>query len=170
MTIIKAFKTVRDMPYRIPLALGKKDVSCSGKHKILKDLFAEQGFKVRYRVCSFLWSSIDLPSEVLNVPHDDLSSHVWLEVEINNEWVIVDATWDIGIKNILHVNEWDGKSNTETAVKPLEIFTPQKSADIMNGENDEDILIDLKINGEFYEAFNNWLVKQRTSVSKLNID
>ncbi len=166
MDIIEAFKIVRDMPYRIPLALGEKDISCSGKHKILKDLFIEQGFEVRYRVCSFLWSSIDLSSEVLSVPHDDLSSHVWLEVSIDGEWVIVDATWDMGIKNIFHVNEWDGKSNTEMAVKPLEIFTLQKSADIMNNENDEDILNDLKINGEFYKAFNNWLAEQRISVSK----
>lgn len=166
MTIIEAFKTVRDMPYRIPLALGEKDVCCSGKHKILKDLFTKQGFEVRYRVCSFLWSSLDLPREASNVPHDDLSSHVWLEVLIDGEWIIVDATWDIGIKNIFHVNEWDGKSNTETAVKPLEIFTPQKSADIMNSENDEDILSDLKINGEFYKAFNGWLDKQRVSVSE----
>jgi hypothetical protein len=165
MTIIEAFKTVRDMPYRIPLALGEKDICCSGKHKMLKDLFIEQGLEVRYRVCSFLWSSINLPKKVSNIPHDDLSSHVWLEVLIDGEWVIVDATWDIGIKNILHVNEWDGKSNTETAVKPLDIFTPQKSADIMNGENDEDILSDLKINGEFYKAFNNWLAEQRASVS-----
>ena len=166
MTIIEAFKAVRDMPYKIPLTLGEKDVSCSGKHKILKDLFTEQGFEVRYQVCSFLWSSFDLPRDVSNVPHDDLSSHVWLEVLIDGKWVIVDATLDIGIKNIFHVNEWDGKSNTETAVKPLEIFTPQKSADIMNGENDEEILSDLKINGEFYKAFNGWLTENRVSVSE----
>ncbi|QQS61519.1 MAG: hypothetical protein IPN70_01120 [Candidatus Moraniibacteriota bacterium] len=166
MTIIEAFKSVRDMPYRIPLVLGEKDVCCSGKHKILKDLFVEQGLTVRYRVCSFLWSSLDLPSDISNVPHDDLSSHVWLEVLIDDNWIIVDATWDISVRNILHVNEWDGKSNTETAVKPLDIFTPQKSADIMNGENDDDILSDLKINGEFYKAFNNWLAENRVSVSE----
>ena len=166
MDIIKAFQTVRDMPYRIPLALGEKDFCCSGKHKILKDLLIRQGFEVRYRVCSFLWSSIDLPSEVSDVPHDDLSSHVWLEVLIDGEWIVVDATWDSGLKNILHVNEWDGKSNTQPAVKPIEIFSPQKSADIMNNENDEDILNDLKINGEFYKAFNDWLEEQRVSVSE----
>ena len=164
MNIIEAFEIVRDIPYRIPLALGEKDVCCSGKHKLLKDLFIKQVFEVRYRVCSFLWSSISLPNKISNISHNDLSSHVWLEVLINGKWIIVDATWDIGIKNILHVNEWDGKSNTETAVKPLEIFNPQKSAYIMNSNNNEKILNNLKINGEFYRAFNDWLAKQRLSV------
>jgi hypothetical protein len=110
MNIIEEFKTVRDMPYRIPLALGEKDICCGGKHKILKDLFIEQGLDVRYRVCSFLWSSIDLPEKVSRVPHNDNSTHVWLEVFINNEWIITDATWDSDLKKIFHVNEWDGKS------------------------------------------------------------
>jgi len=166
MNVIKSFKTVRDLPYRIPLALGEKDVCCSGKHKILKDLLVKEGFKVRYRVCSFLWSSIDLPEKVLNISHDNNSTHVWLEVNINNEWIVVDATWDSGLKNIFHVNEWDGKSNTEIAVKPLEIFNPQKSADIMDNESDEEILSDLKTNWEFYKAFNDWLNEQRVSVSE----
>ena len=169
MDIISAFTSVRDMPYRIPLDLVEKDACCSGKHKILKDLFTEQGLDVRYRACSFLWNSVDLPSDVSSVPHDNLSSHVWLEVMMNGEWVTVDATWDIGIKNIFRVNEWDGKSSTETAVKPLEIFTPQKSIDIMNSESNEEVLNDLKINREFYRAFNNWLAKSRVAVFESSI-
>ncbi|MDX9970325.1 MAG: hypothetical protein RBS56_00250 [Candidatus Gracilibacteria bacterium] len=166
MNTIEAFKTVRDMPYRIPLALKEKDVCCSGKHKLLKDMLEKQGFEVRYRVCTFLWSSIDLPEKVSSVQHHDNNTHVWLETLVNNEWIIADATWDSGLKNIFHINDWDGKSNTQPAVKPIEIFSPQKSADIMNNYNDEDILNDLEINGEFYKAFNDWLEEQRASVSE----
>jgi len=165
MDIIKVFKTVRDMPYRIPLALGERDVCCGGKHKILQDLLSKEGFEVRYRVCSFLWSSMDLPDKISNISHDDMCTHVWLEVNIDNEWVVVDATWDIGLKNIFHINEWDGKSNTKIAVRPLEIFSLQKSAEIMGSENDEYILNDLKTNGEFYKALNDWFAEQRISVS-----
>lgn len=149
------------MPYRIPLTLRENDVCCSGKHKLLKRLLEKQGLEVRYRICTFLWSSINLPKKVSGVQHDDNSTHIWLESFINNEWIIVDATWDSSLKNIFYVNEWDGKSNTEPAVKPIEIFSPQKSADIMNIEDDEDILNDLKRNGEFYKAFNDWLEEQR---------
>jgi hypothetical protein len=168
MTIIEAFKTVRDMPYRIPLTSKEEDVCCNGKHKLLKDLLEKQGLEVRYRVCTFLWSSIALPEKVSSLQHDDNSTHVWLEVFINEEWIIVDATWDIGLKNIFHVNEWDGKSNTKPAVKPIEIFSPQKSVDIMNTKYDGDTLNDLKIDidGEFNKAFNDWLEEQRVSVSE----
>jgi len=166
MNIIEVFKTVRDIPYRIPLALGEKDECCNSKHKVLKDLLVKQGFECRYRMGSFLWGSFDLPDTVLSVHHDDLGSHVWLEILIEGKWVTVDATWDAGLKKIFHVNEWDGKSHTETAVKPLKIFTPQKSEKIMNNESEEGALSDLKINGEFYKAFNNWLEEQRASVSE----
>ena len=166
MNTIEAFKTVRDRPYRIPIALGEKDDCCNGKHKLLKELFEKQGLEVRYRICTFLWSSIDMPEKVSSIQHNNKSTHVWLEVLIQDEWIIVDATWDSGLKNIFNVNEWDGKSNTQLAVRPIEIFSPLKSADIMNNEDEEDILNDLKMNGEFYEAFNNWLEEQRVSVSE----
>ena len=154
------------MPYAIPLALNEKDKCCVGKHKMLKDLLAKQGFEVRYRVCTFLWSSINLPKSVSNISHNDHATHVYLEVMIDGDWIVVDATWDIGLKDILPVNKWDGKSNTEVAVKPIDIFSPQKSADIMNNENKEDTLNDLKRNGEFYKAFNHWLNEQRVSVAE----
>lgn len=166
MTIIDAFHTVRDIPYRIPLRLGERDVSCSGKHAMLKDFFTSQGLEVRYRVCSFLWSSIGLPDKVSCVPHEDMSSHVWLEVFMSGEWIIVDATWDAGVRNILHVNEWDGASSTQTAVKPLEIFSPERSAEIMGSVNNDEILNDLNRNGEFYAAFNTWLAENRVPASQ----
>lgn len=162
-SIIKIFETVRDMPYRIPLNLKEADFCCSGKHKILKDLFIEQGLEIRYRVCSFSWSSINLPEKVRNISHGDYSTYVYLEVLIDGKWIVVDATWDKEIEDVLHVNEWDGKTDTKIAVNPLEIFSLDKSEGIMNGESDEKILNDLKINGKFYEAFNNWLEEVRIS-------
>lgn len=164
MAIISAFKKVRDIPYRIPFALGENDDCCSGKHRLLKDLFNKQGLEVRYRVCSFLWSSLNLPEKVAKIPHEDHSTHLYLEALINKKWVIVDATWDIGLKKIFKVNKWDGKSDTKLAVKPIDIFSPQKSADIMNSENYEEMKQDRKVNGKFYKALNKWLEEIRRQV------
>lgn len=161
MTPTEAFKNIRDIPYRIPLALRDKDSCCNGKHKLLRNSLEKLGYEVRYRICTFLWSSMDLPAKLSAIPHNDNSTHVWLEILINNEWIIVDATWDCGIKKNFHINEWDGTTNTVPAVKPVEIFSPEKSAEIMTGQNDEEILKDLKINGEFYRAFNEWLEEKR---------
>ena len=101
MDIIKTFEAVRDIPYRIPLTLDEEDNCCSGKHKLLKSMLVEQGYEVRYRVCSFLWSSVDLPEKIKAISHDDNCTHVWLEVLINNNWITVDATWDEGLKKCL---------------------------------------------------------------------
>ena len=32
------------------------------------------------------------------------------------------------------INQWDGQTDTKLAVKPIEIFTPEKSEDIINNE------------------------------------
>ncbi|MCK5319926.1 hypothetical protein KAJ61_00885 [Candidatus Parcubacteria bacterium] len=165
MDIILIFKTIRDTPYKIPLSLKEKDNCCYGKHKRLKNLLIKQGLNVRYRVCSFLWSSLDLPKKILDIPHNDYGVHPYLEVLINNKWVIVDATWDIGLKNVFYINEWDGKSDTEIAVKPIKIFTLRKSKDIMNGKNDKEISSDSEIDLEFCKVFNSWLKENRKIIS-----
>ncbi len=73
----------------------------------------------------------------------------------------MDVTWDMDLKGIFHINKWDGKSNTEIAVKPTKIFTPQKSLEIVNNQDEELINKDLEINREFYKGFNEWLDKNR---------
>lgn len=75
--------------------------------------------------------------------------------------MIVDPTWDIGLKSIFSINEWNLNKNQKIAVKPIKKFSLKKSADIMNNEDDQEILDDLKINGKFYKALNDWLAEIR---------
>jgi len=152
MDIIKAFNSVKDVPYRIPLSSEEEDHCCSGKHKRLKDLL--KGYKTRYRICDFKWSSLDLPERVKIVKHDDDCTHMYLEVFLDGKWVVVDATWDKGLSRVFEINEWDGKTDTKIAVIPTNIYSPGKSLEILNAENIEE---DLGRNGDFYEAFNEWL-------------
>lgn len=158
--ISQIFNQIRDIPYYIPLSLKEIDHCCSGKHKTLKKLLEDSGYQVRYQVISFTWDSMNLPKEILEISHENLSSHVYLKVLINNQWIDMDATWDIGLKNIFSVNEWNGDNNI-IAVPVLENFSLQKSQEIMENETKEEIINDLKINGKFYQAFNNWLYKLR---------
>jgi len=162
MDLVSLFNSVRDIPYRIPLKYGEEDNCCSGKHEKLFNLLTKHGYKVRYRVCVFLWSSLNLPPELEKIPHDNDCTHTYLEIIIDGTWKILDATWDIGLKNIFHINKWDGKSDTKIAVKPVKIFTPQKSLKIVNNQNEDVIKKDLEINGKFYKGFNEWLDKNRT--------
>jgi len=161
MDLISTFESIRDIPYRIPLKRGEEDDCCMGKHERLLNLLKKDGYGVRYRVCAFLWSDLNLPPELKTVPHDEDGTHAYLEIKLGDEWKILDASWDIGLKGIFHINKWDGKSDTEIAVKPTKIFTPQKSLDIIKNQNEEEIRKELKINGEFYKGFNEWLDKHR---------
>jgi hypothetical protein len=161
MDLISLFNSIRDIPYKIPLKWGEQDYCCSGKHIRLLSALLRNGYQARYRVCVFFWSDLNLPKDLEKVSHDDDSTHVWVELFLNNKWVTVDATWDEGLKEIFTVNDWDGKSNTVIAVKPRKIFSPEKSAEIMADQNKEVIDRDLEKNGKFYEAFNNWLAEVR---------
>jgi len=159
--LVIIFNSIRDIPYRIPLSLNEPDQCCTGKCQLLKQKLTQAGYQVRYRVCTFSWNSLDLPPSILNIPNRDLATHVYLEILLKHIWVTLDPSWDAGLKDIFPINEWDGFSNTELAVPLTQIFYPAKSAEIMRRYNDQAILKDLKINRQFYQAFNEYLEKER---------
>lgn len=156
---IEKFEQVRDIPYRIPLSASERDDCCSGKHILLLEGLTTLGYNCRYRVCTFKWSDLDLPRELLDIPHENSSTHVYLEVLIKGEWKVVDATWDSPLSKILTVNTWDGETDTQIAVPAIDIYSVEKSNEIMaTDDNDED---DLRKNGKFYQGFNEWLESYR---------
>jgi len=159
--VISYFYFVRDIPYKIPTSIKEPDYCCSGKHEILFDLLKFLNLQARYRVCIFLWSSLNLPLELKKIPHKNDCTHTYLEIKIKDKWKILDATWDIGLKKVFQINEWDGKSDTKIAVEPIKIFSATKSKKIVENQTDEVIQKDLGINGKFYEGFNIWLKKIR---------
>lgn len=162
MTIITAFNTIRDIPYRIPLSTAEEDNCCSGKARRFKKILEDAGYRARYRVCEFQWSDMELPESVRSVPHENQSTHVYLEVLINNQWIDVDPTWDCAIERILPVADWDGQTSTIIAVKSLQLFSHEESKKIMEEEDIEEVEEDLKKNGAFYKAFNEWLQNERS--------
>ena len=162
MDTVSTFNYVRDIPYKISIKWKDGNLSCIGKHDRLYDLLKSKGCKVRYRVCSFLWSSIKLPSKVKEKPHKDNCYHTYLEININGKWKVLDATWDSKLKNIFHINKWNGKTSTEISVKPIKIFSPEKSEAIVKKRNMKGFLKNREKNGQFFQSFNKWLEENRT--------
>jgi hypothetical protein len=160
MNLITAFEQERDLPYKIPLSMGERDACCSGKVRRLKRVFEDMGLEARYRVCSFRWSRMNLPDAVKNLAHEDLSSHVYLELKIGSTWKVVDPTWDGGLHGVFVVNTWNGELDTEIAVPVEECFSIEESERIMKQSFDEK---DIEKNGAFYRAFNKWLEIIRVS-------
>ena len=158
------FNQIRDIPYRIPLSPSEEDCSCTGKNKKLLQYLIKENYQVRWRVCTFKWSSLGLPQNVLEVSHDDNSTHAYLEIQINEVWKKVDATWDNGLARILPVNQWEDSFDAPIAVPVISTFSGEESKVIMESENREVVEADLKINGNFYKALNLWLEEVRVKL------
>lgn len=162
---VEYFKSIRDIPYRIPLAREEPDYCCNGKHRMLKKFLERIGMDVRLRICDMLWSDFDiLPKDTMDVPHEDEGRHLYLEVKIYGRWKVLDATIDRGLESILPVNEWDGKRHTRLCVTPRKIYSPEESLYIANEEYDFEK--DREINGQFYKELNEWFESIRKKNKK----
>jgi arylamine N-acetyltransferase len=169
---VSYFKFVRDIPFRMPITVDDPDHTCVRKHVVMKTLLSSLGFKVRYALCRFSWSSLNIPESLKEIPHEDVV-HAYLEVynEEQARWMTVDATWDKGLASKLPLSEWDGKSDTVIAVEPSERLKPIESDEELgkfyNEQDDQQWLMlpldsPLKVNGKFYDALNRWVESVRT--------
>jgi len=161
MNKVEYFEFVRDIPYRIPLDAKEVDHCCGGKNKVLHQLFEELRIKVRYRVCDFYWSGLNIPMKILKIPHRDVASHLYLQVYVpkKGKWVNVDATWDKGLSNVFMISTWNGEKDTPLAVKPVRIYLPKNS--VCDKNDLKTAINDLNENRKFYKALDNWLEKER---------
>jgi len=133
----KAFTLVRDMPYvrassRDPeTTIQEWRGTCSGKHYLLKGLFAELGYSSRLIACTTV-THID-PQSVMKGKLRDLLEqtegrfvdvHNYLILELPEGDMIVDATWPLSTKGTgTVVNErFVLGENQKIASKPLKIW------------------------------------------------
>lgn len=169
MDIIDEFNKIRDIPYRIPLSLDEPNDCCTGKAERLCKILKDNGYEVRFRICTFKWKDLNIPAELQNIPHDDNSSHIYCEINLQGTWIIMDATWDQQLRGLYPINEWNGKSDTTIAVPAGEIFSPAKSLDYyQHTSSPEAVIADLKLNGAFYQAFNEYLETYRQAERPIN--
>jgi len=108
----KAFLLVRDMPYTRASSRNPETTiqewrgTCSGKHYLLKSLFAELGYKSRLIACTTI-AYID-PGEVRGKLRKLLEQsegrfvdvHNYLILELPEGEMIVDATWPVATKGM----------------------------------------------------------------------
>ena len=108
----KAFLLVRDMPYTRASSRDPKTIiqewrgTCSGKHYLLKGLFAELGYASRLIACTTVMY-ID-PKEAQGKLRELLEQsngrfvdvHNYLILELPDQEMIVDATWPIATKDM----------------------------------------------------------------------
>lgn len=128
-TLITAFNKIRSVPYKIididyslensKSLIDSNGASCTPKHIVLDDLFRSHGYKTRFCVHEFRWSSMNLPKVLSSlIEPSQIDFHTNLEVVIDNQWIVLDATWDDALLNagFPGTKYWDGKNSTANCV------------------------------------------------------
>jgi Transglutaminase-like superfamily len=129
---ISLFERVRDLRYCYPASRDPGEVlkhrqgSCSGKHYLLGELFRRQGVPVRNMICTHRFNESPLPfpenmQELLR-KNEIVDLHDYLQVQIDGEWVDIDATWELGLRDFGFpvTEDWDGRSSMLLTVIPDE--------------------------------------------------
>jgi hypothetical protein len=146
----KAFLLVRDMPYIRASSRDPETIisewrgTCSGKHYLLKGLFAELGYSSRVIACTTV-THID-PKKVLGKLRKLLRRskgrlvdvHNYLILDLPEGEMVVDATWPISNKGMgVVVNEQFvlGKDQ-KTAVEPLKSWVVPDDRDPQEFKNE----------------------------------
>ena len=146
----KAFLLVRDMPYirassRDPKAIiAEWRGTCSGKHYLLKRLFAELGYSSRLMACTTV-TYID-PKKVLGKLRKLLRQsngrfvdvHNYLILELPEGEMTVDATWPVsarGMGTVINEHFVLGE-NQKIAVEPLKSWIVPDDRDSQDFKNE----------------------------------
>jgi len=158
--IIELYNKIQRIPYyclteRDPDLLIKKNKgSCSEKHLYLGKEFKKLGIPVRYLLIKFDWRNLPIPKEIISKKDSPIGWHLALKIKPDKKWLLVDATWDSKLKKASFpvTKNWDGKSNTKLALKPIETIELDKAQpkQVRRYEN-----------RKFYHALNKWLESQR---------
>jgi len=110
--LAQAFRLVRDMPYRRASSRDPETIiqewqgTCSGKHYLLKALFAELGYKSRVIACSTIENinPADVPTDLAEILEESsgrfVDIHNYLVLEYSGGEMVVDATWPVKTKEV----------------------------------------------------------------------
>lgn len=146
----KAFRLVRDMPYIRASSRNPETIinewrgTCSGKHYLLKGLFAELGYSSHLMACTTV-GYID-PKKVLGKLRKLLRQsegrfvdvHNYLILELPDGEMIVDATWPLSAKGMgTVINErFALGENQKIAVEPLKSWIVPDDRDSQEFKNE----------------------------------
>lgn len=165
-TIIDLFSTVQQVPFYFLKRAGPESLleinkgGCAQKALFLGNRFREIGLLIRYFYVQFSWQDLPVPQEIIDMRESLFDWHLAFKALIDGKRVIVDPTWDIGLKKLGFpvTLDWDGRSDTLLAVEPIQereissAFSWLMSLVVKYRWDRE---------AEFHTALNEWLEKER---------
>ncbi len=176
---ISLFERVRDLPYVYPASRDALEVlrngrgSCSGKHYLLGELFRRLGLSVRHMVCTHRFNESPLPfpdeMQALLRRNEIIDLHDYLQVLVDGEWIDVDATWELGLRDYGFpvTDDWDGRRSMLLTVIPEEHEQVEGDA----AKVKEEMLSKLTprqraLRKQFLEALGNWVEELGAEISR----
>ena len=180
---ISLFNHIRDMPYTMYRdyktvdewmikVLETKRGSCNPKHFILAEMFKKLGLDINYVTCPMDWKTqkLDYPKHIFEIAAKiPTVYHLALQVKINDNWIFVDATYDMPLeKTGTYVTKnWDGNTDTGLAVDYLDTIIHKTKEERINYTNkmsaswtDED----RSNSGVFAKLMNEWFEEVRKNI------
>jgi hypothetical protein len=145
----KAFTLVRDMPYTRASSRDSETIinewrgTCSGKHYLLKKLFAELGYNSRLIACTTVVhiNLKDVRGKLRKLLEQSngrfVDVHNYLILELPDGEMIVDATWPLATKGMGTVVNEDFVlgENHQIACKPLKTWVVPEDGDSQEFKN-----------------------------------
>ena len=145
----KAFLLVRDMPYIRASSRDPEPIiqewrgTCSGKHYLLKGLFAELGYLSRLIACTTVMhiDPAQVPGKLRELLEQSdgrfVDVHNYLILELPDQDMIVDATWPLSTKETgTVVNEhFVLGENHQIACQPIKTWVVPEDGDAQEFKN-----------------------------------
>ena len=168
------YENIRDIPYAVIPELNSCENyveiltrgrgSCMPKHLLLGNMYEKLGLQVLYSVFPFRWdqAEINYPPDLREMATKlPPAHHLACRVNINDRFVLVDATLDPGLDKLaLPVNTtWDGISDTLLPIIPTgdeQLYDSSEAQFVKTANHGKEAI-------EFYNRLNAWLEEVRTS-------
>jgi hypothetical protein len=107
---LSVFADIQRRPYRVSTQLGVPADNCYFKGIELLQQLGILGYAVRGRVCETIWDPAIFPAEIIALhPKDMLSTHFFVEVELDGQWRIADPSFQPALaKHGFPIGRFDG--------------------------------------------------------------
>lgn len=155
------FEEIRNRPYSVGANKDEKSQNCYTKNTELIGKLAELGYAVRGRLGDIDWSDLGLPSSLIDLyPKDIQPTHFYCEILKDNEWLVLDASWEPVMKAAGAVSEWDHANIPGFKIRHLYTIEEQTRffeywSDPIRGDDY------FHRAGSFLHGFNEWVIEQR---------
>ena len=177
---ISIFSQIRDIPYAVVPEINnptegpeglltRMKGSCLPKHFLLGRMFEMLRIPTQFLTYPFSWNvkSVAYPPELRKLAEAvPIRYHLTCKARIQEQWVVVDATWDLPLARVgFPVNDsWDGVGDTRLAVEPLGRLVHENAEDRVSVTQTYKSSWSADDNARterFTSALNNWLEEIR---------